>query len=127
MQQALRRRRDWIRRNPEAAAQYIRLSPSDRAKVDTLFEQARTKEVTATVEKLDEKRRIRNRVITRRSQALKNIRQQLGSRPQFNDATVVKNVDTMTPKQVGIAAKADVDDLIYLAQLQADRNPFWYH
>lgn len=124
--QAIKRRRAWISRNPEDAAMYIRLTARDRAKVDELFETDRTKDVRATVHRLDSERRVKRSIVGRRSKALANIRNKLGDRPSFNDTRVAERVDTMTSAQLSIAAQAEVDDLIFLAKLQADRNPFWY-
>jgi hypothetical protein len=126
VQQAIRRRRDWIRRNPEDAAMYIRLTARDKARVDNLFETGRGREVKATVHRLDSERKAKRSIVGRRSKALANIRGKLGDRPAFNDTRVAERVDTMTSAQLSIAAQAEVDDLIYLAKLQADRNPFWY-
>lgn len=46
---------------------------------------------------------------------------------RYRDKTVVTNVKKMSPKQAKMASAASVDELIDLARIQNEGNPFWYH
>jgi hypothetical protein len=50
VQAAIKRRSDWINRNPELAADYLKLGARDRAEVDALFLAKRGREVSGTVQ-----------------------------------------------------------------------------
>lgn len=126
----IRRRSDWIRRNPGTAGDYIRLSKNDRAKVDKLFmtdRRLKANEVTSYVERLTEERLKRRRTANVRAKALANIRANLSDREKYADSTVVENVAQMTPKLAAYASTASVDDLIALARIQQADNLFFYH
>lgn len=131
LKKGIARRRDWIRRNPGSAGDYIRLSKTDRERVDQLFLASRklkANEVTDLVERLTTTRLERRRISTLRNKALSNMRAQLGDSEKFNDSTVSRNVsEKMSARQIKVAASADVDQLIALASAQAESNPFWYH
>lgn len=130
VRKGVRRRSDWIRRNPGTAGDYIRLNKRDRDKVDALFmaeRKLKTGEVTTLVERLTEERLLRRRTGDARAKALANIRMKLGSEPRYRDETVVKNVTRMTGSQARTASDATADHLIDLARVQEEGNPFWYH
>ena len=126
----IRKRREWIRRHPGAAGDYIRLDKVSRDKVDALFvadRKLRPNEVTSLVESLTERRLLRRRVGDVRKRALANMRANLSDATRYRDKTVVTNVKKMSPKQARMAAAASVDELIDLARIQNEGNPFWYH
>lgn len=130
IRKGIRKRGDWIRRNPGAAGDYIRLAKKDRDRVDSLFlanRRLKASEVSSLVERLTEERLKSRRAGATRQKALNNMRAQLGDAEKFRDSTVVKNVGKMSPRQLKTAAVADVDQLIDLARIQAEGNPFWYH
>lgn len=126
----IRKRREWIRRNPGAAGDYIRLDKVGRDKVDALFvadRKLQPNEVTSLVESLTERRLLRRRVGDVRKRALANMRANLSDVIRYRDKTVVTNVKKMSPKQAKMASAASVDELIDLARIQNEGNPFWYH
>lgn len=130
IRKGIRKRREWIRRNPGAAGDYIRLTKSDRDKVDALFladRKLQANEVTSLVERLTENRLLRRRVAGARTRALANIRATFSDTQRYRDKTVVDNVQKMSPKQARMAAAASTDELIQLARIQSEGNPFWYH
>ena len=129
IRKAIGKRREWIRRNPGGAGDYIRLTKADRDKVDKLFLETRrlkANEVTSLVERLTEDRLKRRRIGSLRNKALANMRR-LSDRRSYKDETVEANVKKMTTTQAKMAAAASVDELIDLARNQAKGNPFWYH
>lgn len=130
IKKGIRKRRDWIRRYPGAAGDYIRLNKVDRDKVDALFiadRRLEANEVTSLVERLTENRLLRRRVAGVRTRALANMRLHLSDATRYRDKTVVTNVKRMSPKQAKMASAASVDELIDLARIQTEGNPFWYH
>jgi hypothetical protein len=130
LRKGIKRRTDWIRRNPGSAGDYIRLTKADRDKVDALFlaeRKLQPNEVSSLVERLTEKRLARRRVGDYRRKALENLRGNLGDRERYRDSTVAKNVAKMTPSQAKMAAAATTDQLVDLARIQEEGNPFWYH
>lgn len=130
IRKGIQKRRDWIRRNPGAAGDYIRLTVSDREKVDSLFtanRRLKANEITSKVEELTERRLLRRRVGDVRKRALANMRANLGDAERYREKTVVDNIRKMSPKQARMAAAASVDELITLARVQEEGNPFWYH
>jgi hypothetical protein len=129
IRRGIQRRRDWIRRNPGTAGEYIRLQKSQRDKVDKLFlsdRKLRPGEVTNLVERLNEERLKKRRTGDIRSKALASMRR-LSDRRSYRDESVVANVKKMTPTQLRLAAASSVDELTDLARLQEDGNPFFYH
>lgn len=131
IRKGIARRRDWIRRNPGSAGDYIRLNKTDRDRVDQLFlttRRLKANEVTDLVERLTANRLERRRIGSLRNKALANMRAQLSDREKFNDSTVSRNTaEKMNAKQARFAATASVDDLIEQARVQSESNPFWYH
>jgi hypothetical protein len=130
IRKGVRRRTEWIRRNPGGAGDYIRLKKVDRDRVDQLFMSERrlkANEVQKLVEKLTEERLLRRRTGDARARALANLRSAFGDTERYRDKTVVANVRKMTSAQTRIAASADVDHLLNLARVQEEGNPFWYH
>lgn len=132
IRKGIQKRYDWIRRNPGGAGDYIRLTKSDREKVDSLFtanRRLKANEVASLVEKLTEERLSRRRVTgtSARANALANMRAQLGHSEQYRDKGVVKNVAKMTKAQLRIATASDTAGLITLARIQEEGNPFFYH
>lgn len=129
IRKGIQRRRDWIRRHPGAAGDYIRLQKADRDKVDKLFmaqRKLKSGEVTLLVEKLTEDRLKKRRVGNIRAKALANMRR-FSDRDSYRDTSVVANVKKMTPTQLRLAAASSVDELTDLARIQEDGNPFFYH
>lgn len=131
IRKGIRRRSDWIRRNPWGGRNYIRvLTKADRAKVDALFlanRKLKPNEVTNLVEQLTEKQLARKRVAGLRRRALLNMRDSLSTRPLYKEPTVVANNKKMSSRDLKIAAAASVDELLELASEQGLSNPFWYH
>lgn len=130
IRKGIEKRRNWIRRNPGAAGDYIRLAKSDREKVDALFlatRRLKPNEVTLRVEELTEQRLLRRRISNVRAKALASMRRLEDESERYRDKTVVDNVKKMSPKQVQVAAAASVDQLISLARVQEQGNLFWYH
>lgn len=130
IRKGIRKRSDWIRRNPGAAGDYIRLNKRDRDRVDNLFLASRrlkANEVTSLVEKLTEQRLASRRIGNIRNKALASLRRLEDDREKYRDSTVVANVKKMSQKQLQTAAAATVDQLIDLARIQEQGNPFWYH
>jgi phage I-like protein len=138
IRKGIQKRREWIRRHPGGTAEgfpggaldYIRLSKSDREKVDKLFlanRRLKANEVNSLVEKLTEKRLRSQRISNVKTKALANLRARLSDATRYRDATVVNNVKKMSPAQAKKAAAATVDELITLARVQEEGNPFWYH
>lgn len=129
VRKGIQRRRDWIRRYPGTAGDYIRLHKRDRDKVDDLFttdRKLKPNEVTRLVEDLTEDRLRKRRTGNLRDRALASLRR-LTERERYRDATVVKNVRKMSAGQLRTATASSVDDLVDLARIQEEGNPFWYH
>jgi|SRR5438105_1333373 hypothetical protein len=129
IRKGIQRRRDWIRRYPGTAGDYIRLQKTDREKVDRLFmaqRKLKSGEVTNLVERLTEERLKKRRVGDIRAKALASMRR-FSNSDQYRDKTVVANVKKMTPTQLRLAAASSVDELTDLARIQEDGNPFFYH
>jgi hypothetical protein len=130
IRKGIQRRRDWIRRYPGAAGDYIRLDKKSREKVDKLFmaeRKLKPNEVTFLVEDLTEERLRKRRTGDLRNKALASIRRLEDESERYRDETVVKNVGRMGPAQLRTAAASSVDELINLARVQQQGNPFWYH
>lgn len=130
IRKGIQKRREWIRRNPGAAGDYIRLNKGDRDKVDSLFlanRKLKANEVTSLVERLTDNRLQRRRVGNVKAKALANLRARLVGATRYRDSTVVGNVKKMTPAQAKKAAVVSTDELIALARQQHEGNPFWYH
>ena len=130
VRRGVRRRSEWIRRNPGSAGDYIRLNKADRDRVDKLFmteRRLKANEVTSVVERLTEKRLTQRKTSNVKNKALANMRAQLSIRPSYGDKTVVANVKKMTAQEARKAAAASTDELIDLARLQYEGNPFYYH
>lgn len=130
IRKGIRRRSDWMRRNPGGAGDYIRLDKRSRDRVDALFlseRKLKANEVTSLVEELKEEKLRKRRTGDIRNKALAAMRQ-LSERLKYKDETVVKNVaGKMTAKQLRIAASSSEDDLAELARVQYEGNPFFYH
>lgn len=129
VRQGIRKRGEWIRKNPGTAGDYIRLAKADRDKVDQLFvsgKRLKANEVTSLVEKLTEDRLSAKRKGSAQARALANMRARLLVRPYFKDDTVAKNVGRMTAQQARKAAAASVDELLDLARQQYAGNLFYY-
>lgn len=130
IRKGIRKRSDWIRRNPGTAGDYIRLSKADRDRVDNLFltnRRLKANEVTTLVERLTEQRLAKRRSGNIRQKALASLRRLDNESRRYRDSTVVANVGKMSPRQLKVAASATVDQLIDLARIQEQGNPFWYH
>ena len=130
VRKGIRRRQEWIRRNPGGAGDYIRLSKIERDKVDKLFlanRKLKANEVSSLVERLTEKRLAQRRTGGIKNRALANIRAQLGIKPKYGDKTVVANVKKMTKVEAEMAAASTADELARLAYNQYEGNPFYYH
>lgn len=130
IRKGIRKRSDWIRRNPGGAGDYIRLDKRSRERVDALFlEERRLKanEVSSLVDELTEERLRKKRTGNLRNKALANLRAQLSIREKFHDQRVAKNVGKMSQPQLKVAATADENRLVTLASAQYEGNPFFYH
>lgn len=130
IKKGIQKRREWIRRNPGAAGDYIRLGKEDRNRVDELFlanRRLKAHEVTSRVENLTEERLRKRRTGNLRDKALANLRARLSDRERYRDVAVVTNVKKMSGKQLKQAATSSVDELINLARVAEEGNPFWYH
>lgn len=124
---AVRRRSYWLTRNTEEARKYVYLNKAERAKIDRLFEQKKgPAEVNKLVDRLDDKRRERNRVSSLRTRALKSMRR-LDVRPKYHDSRVADNNKKMSPAELQLAAASTVDELMDLARPQYEGNLFFYH
>jgi hypothetical protein len=130
IRKGVRKRGEWIRKNPGTAGDYIRLSKAEREKVDRLFtvdRRLQANEVTSLVERLTEERLRQRRTVNVKAQALANMRQRLGVRPSFTDSTVKANVQKMSSVEARKAAAASTDELLGLARTQDKGNLFFYH
>ena len=130
VRRGIRRRQEWIRRNPGGAGDYIRLSKADRDRVDSLFlttRKLKANEVTSLVERLTVRRLSQKRTGNLKARALANMRAQLGIKPKFGDKTVVANVKKMTPQEARVASTSSEAELAGLASVQYEGNPFFYH
>jgi hypothetical protein len=130
IRRGVRKRGEWIRKNPGAAGDYIRLSKAEREKVDRLFmtdRRLKANEVSSLVERLTEKRLAERRTGNVKVRALANIRAKLGSRPSYRDKAVEGNVGKMTSADARKAAAASTDELLMLARVQEKGNLFFYH
>jgi hypothetical protein len=129
IRRGIQRRRDWIRRYPGTAGDYIRLQKADRDRVDKLFmaqRKLKSGEVTNLVERLTEERLKKRRTGNIRAKALASMRR-FSERESYRDENVVANVRKMTSTQLRLAAASSVDELTDLARIQEEGNPFFYH
>jgi hypothetical protein len=130
IRRGVRRRGEWIKKNPGSAGDYIRLGKIEREKVDRLFmtdRRLKANEVTSLVERLTEKRLAERRTGSVKVRALANMRAKLGSRPSYRDKAVEGNVGRMTSADARKAAAASTDELLMLARVQEKGNLFFYH
>lgn len=130
VRRGIRKRQEWIRRNPGSAGDYIRLKKADRDRVDSLFLTSRklkANEVTSLVERLTETRLVGRRKGTRVQQALANMRAKLSHLPSYKDKTVVGNTGKMAVPDSRLAAVSSTDELQALARPQYEGNLFFYH
>lgn len=130
VRRGIRKRQEWIRRNPGSAGDYIRLTKADRGRVDNLFlgsRKLKANEVSSLVERLTGQRLAGKRKGAKAQQALANMRARLGHLPSYKDKTVVGNTGKMAMSDVKVATVSTTEELQALARPQHEGNLFFYH